>query len=65
LIGRDGEENVGRLARDLEVAEVVVLENTRMIERALDHRLRAGLAIFLQRSRSRLPALTPMRIEQP
>src|SRR6185503_17122579 len=49
LIGRDGEENVGRLARDLEVTEVVVLENTRMIERALDHRLRAGLAIFLQK----------------
>ena len=36
-----------------------------MVERALDHRLGAGLAIFSSRSRSSEPALTPMRIEQP
>ena len=49
LIGGDGEEHVGRLARDLELEEIVVLEDLGVVERALDHRLRAGLAVFLQK----------------
>ena len=48
LIGGDGEEDVGGLDADLELEEVVVLQDAGMVERALDHRLRAGLAVFLQ-----------------
>ena len=48
LIGGDGEKHVGRLARDLELEEIVVLEDLGVVERALDHRLGAGLAVFLQ-----------------
>ncbi len=48
LISRDREENVGRLHADLEFVEVVVLQDARVVERRLDHRLRAGLAVFLQ-----------------
>ena len=33
---------------DLELEEVVVLEDLGVVERALDHRLGAGLAVFLQ-----------------
>ena len=48
LIGGDGEEDVGRLHADLELVEVVVLQDADVVERALDHRLRAGLAVFLE-----------------
>ena len=48
LIGRDGQEHVGGLAGDLELEEVVVLEDLRVVERALDHRLGARLAVALQ-----------------
>ena len=48
LIGGDGEEHVAGLHRDLIVAEVVVLENADMVERAFDQRLGAGLAIFFE-----------------
>ena len=36
-----------------------------MVERALHHRLGAGLAVLLQQVGSSEPALTPIRIEQP
>ena len=48
LIGGDGEEHVGRLAGDLELEEVVVLEDLGVVQRALDHRLGAGLAVVLE-----------------
>ena len=48
LIGGDGEEHVARLHRDLVVAEIVVLEDADMVERAFDQRLGAGLAIFFE-----------------
>ena len=48
LIGGDGQEHVGGLHADLELEEVVVLEDAGVVERALDHRLGAGLAVFLQ-----------------
>ena len=48
LIGGDREEQVGRLHRDLVFVEIVVLQQLDMIERALDQRLGAGLAIFLE-----------------
>ena len=47
-IGGDGEERVGRLDADLELAEVVVLQDAGVAERAFDHRLRAGRAVALQ-----------------
>jgi hypothetical protein len=49
-----GEANVGlerlarAVARDLQLEKVIVFENLGVIERALDHRLGAGLAIALQ-----------------
>ena len=48
VIGGDGEEQVRRLHRDLVIAEVVVLEDADMVERAFDQRLGAGLAIFFE-----------------
>ena len=48
LIGRDREEDVGRLHADLEIVEVVILQDARVIERALHHRLGAGLAVLLE-----------------
>src|SRR3546814_18833097 len=48
LIGGDGEEHVRRLHADLEFEKVIVLENADMVERALDHRLGAWLAVFLE-----------------
>ena len=48
LIGGDGEEDVGSLARDLELEEIVVLEDLGVVERAFDHRLGARFAIALQ-----------------
>ena len=48
LIGGDGEKHVGRLARDLELEEIVVLEDLGVVERALDHRFGAGLAVALE-----------------
>jgi hypothetical protein len=48
LIGGDREKHVRGLARDLELEEIVVLEDPGVVERALDHRLGARLAIALQ-----------------
>jgi hypothetical protein len=48
LIGGDREKHVGGFARDLELEEIVVLEDLGVVERALDHRLGARLAIALQ-----------------
>ena len=48
LIGGDGEEDVGRLHRHLIFAEIMVLEQPDMVERAFDQRLGAGLAIFFE-----------------
>ena len=48
LIGGDREKHVGGLARDLELEEIVVLEDLGVVERALDHRLGARLAVALQ-----------------
>jgi hypothetical protein len=45
--------------------EVVVLQVRRVPQRALHQRLRVRLAVLLQQVLSRLPALTPMRMEQP
>ena len=63
LVGGDRQEDVGRLHADLELVEVVVLQDARVVERALDHRLGQGSPYFSSRSRSSEPALTPMRIE--
>ena len=48
LVGGDREEQVGGLHRDLVFVEVVVLEQLDMVERALDQRVGARLAVFLQ-----------------
>ena len=48
LIGGDGQEGVGRLHRDLELVEVVVLQDAGVVQGALDHGVGAGLAVFLQ-----------------
>ena len=48
LVGGGGEEDVGGLHADLERVEVVVLEDADVVEAALDHRLRAGLAVLLE-----------------
>ena len=48
LVGGDRQEHVGRLHADLELVEIVVLQDAGVVERALDHRLGAGLAVLLQ-----------------
>ena len=48
LIGGDGEEHVAGLHRDLVVAEIMVLEDPDMVERAFDQSLGARLAIFFE-----------------
>ena len=48
LIGRDGEENIRRLDADLEIEEIVIFENFCVAQRAFDHRVGAGLAVFFQ-----------------
>ena len=48
LIGGDGQEGVGRLHRNLELVEVVVLEDAGVVQRAFDHGVGAGLAVFFQ-----------------
>src|SRR6478672_11912659 len=48
LVGRNGEEDVARLHRNLVVAEAVILENADMVERAFDQGLGAGLAVFFE-----------------
>ena len=48
LVGRHRQEDVRRLHADLEFVEVVILQDAGMIQRALDHRLRAGLAVLFQ-----------------
>ena len=48
LIRRNRQEDVGRLHADLELMEIVILQDARVIERRFDHRLRAGLAVLLE-----------------
>ena len=48
LIGRNGKKDVAGFHRHLVFTEAMVLEDTDMVESALDKRLRARLAIFLQ-----------------
>ena len=48
LVGGDREEQVAGLHRDLVVAEVMILEDADMVERAFDQRFGAGLAIFFE-----------------
>jgi hypothetical protein len=48
VVGGDGHERVGRLHRDLELVEVVVLQDAGVVQGALDHRLGARLAVLLQ-----------------
>ena len=48
VIGGDRDEDVRRLHRDLVLAEVMVLEQTDMIERGFDQGLGTGLAIFFE-----------------
>src|SRR5438132_10957570 len=48
LISGDGEKHVGALARDLELEEIIVLEDPGVVERALDHRFGARLAVALE-----------------
>src|SRR6185369_2934949 len=48
LIGRNRKEYVRGFDRDLVLAEIMVLEDSDMVERALDQSLGAWLAIFLQ-----------------
>ncbi len=47
-IGGDREEHVAGLHRDLIFVEILVLEQLDMVERALDQRFGAGLAIFFE-----------------
>src|SRR5690606_31059760 len=48
VVGGDRQERVGRLHRNLELVEVVVLQDAGVVERALDHRVGTGLAVLLQ-----------------
>jgi hypothetical protein len=48
LIGGDREKLVGRLARDLELEEIVVLEDPGVVQGALDHRFGARLAVAFE-----------------
>src|SRR5690606_19406529 len=48
LIGGDRQEGVGRLHRNLELVEVQVLQDAGVVQGAFDHRVRTGLAVFLQ-----------------
>jgi hypothetical protein len=48
LISGDREKHVRGLARNLELEEIVVFEDLRMVQGALDHGLGAGLAVALQ-----------------
>ncbi len=59
LIGRRRQEHVRRLHADLELVEIVVLQDADMIEPALDHRLRARLAVFLQEMLLQRPGVDP------
>ena len=48
LVGGDGEEHVAGFDRHFVLAEVVVLEDPDMVERAFNQRLGAGLAILFE-----------------
>ena len=48
LIGGGGKKDVGRLHRYLELAEIVVFQQPRVIERAFHHRFGTRLAVALQ-----------------
>ena len=48
LIGRSGHEDIGRLHADLEFVEIVVLQDTDMVETGLHHRVGARFAVFLK-----------------
>ena len=48
LIGGGGHEYVRGLHADLELVKIVVLQNTDMLQPALDHRVGTGLAVFVE-----------------
>ena len=48
VIGRDREEHVGRLHRDLVFVEIVILQQLDVVECALDQSFGARLAVFFQ-----------------
>ena len=48
LIGGHGQKGVGGLHADLEFVEVEILQDTGVVQRALDHRLGAGLPVPLK-----------------
>ena len=48
LISRHSQEGVRRLHRNLVFAKIQIVENPGVIERALDHRFGAWLAVFLE-----------------
>ncbi len=48
VIGRHRHERVAGLHRDLELVEVVVLQDAGVVQRALDHRVGARLAVLFQ-----------------
>ena len=49
VIGSHGKEHVRGLHRNLKIMKIIVLKDTRMLERRFNQRLGAGLGIFLQK----------------
>ena len=49
MIRSDREEDVGRFDRDLVLSEVVILENSDVVERALNEGLGARFAILFEK----------------
>jgi len=48
LIGGDRQEGVGRLHRNLELVKIQILKDAGVVQRAFNHRIGAGLAVFFQ-----------------
>jgi hypothetical protein len=58
-VGGGGHEDIGRLATDLELVKIVVLQHLDMVQPAFDHGIGTGLAVFVQQvlfQRSRVHA---------
>ncbi len=47
-IGRHRQKNIRCLDRNLEFVEIVILQDTRMIERGFNQRLGAGFSVFFK-----------------